>query len=109
MAEWHNVSSVRTVWSSAPSVDEDLQDLLDAAQRQILEYVDLDVDDPPDDIPATYRVAHGLQTRAVWESQNAAVGVDIDQIGGEYPVRVYSMAKPVRDLLTPQHSIPGIG
>ncbi len=108
MADWHDTTSIKLVWSSAPEGDL-LQDLLDAAQAQIVEFVGLDPDDLPESIPANYRVAHGLQTRAVWESQNVAVAPDPDQIGGEYSVRAYSMAKPVRDLLRPPHSIPGIG
>lgn len=108
MATWHDTVSIRLIWSNAPAADPLLQDLLDAAKAQVIAYAPALVD--PAVIPATYRVAHGLQTRAIWESQTANVAGDVDAIGLEgYQVRVYSLAKPVRELLRPPNGVPVLG
>lgn len=111
---WHTADSLRAVWSNAPSSADLIADLLEAAKFQILEFApalpDTEESGAAEAIPANYRIAQGLQARAIWESQKADVSGDPDAIGlGEYPVRVYSMAKPVRDLLRPAHGAPVIG
>lgn len=110
---WHTSTTLHKVWSNAPSDEDLIADLLEAAKFQILEFApalpESDESGSEQEVPANYRIAQGLQARAIWESQKADVASDVDGIGLEYAVRVYSMAKPVRDLLRPAQGAPGVG
>lgn len=121
MAEWLTAATIGTVWSQAPA--EPLRSLLvNAAKEQVIEAGMILVDgvrtkaatalaaDPPATLPDRLVIAQGMQARAIWESQKSNVGGDVDAIGLEnFQVRVYSMAKPVRDLCDPLSPIMGIG
>lgn len=104
---WLTVTQLRARWSNCPAADQLAEQLLDAARDQVIEYAPVLAEGDP--IPARYIIAQGLQARAIWEASKANVTPDSDSVGMDgYQVRVYSLAKPVRDLLRPP-STPRVG
>lgn len=88
-------------WASPPADETVVATLLAAAREQVIEFAPVLAEGAP--IPERYTIAHAMQTRAIWESHRAAISPDADAAVGidPYSVRMYSMAKPVRDLLRP--------
>lgn len=106
-AGWLALTELRARWSNCPAADPLAEQLLTAARDQVLEYAPVLADGDP--IPARYIIAQGLQARAIWEASKANVSPDTDAVGMDgYQVRVYSLAKPVRDLLRPP-TTPKVG
>jgi hypothetical protein len=101
VAEWLTAGTIKTVWSSPPGNTETVSMLLDAARDQVLEFAPVLAEGAP--IPARYVLAQGMQARAIWEAHRAAISPDADPSVGidPYSVRIYSMAKPIKDLLRP--------
>lgn len=108
MADWLTPAALRAQWASAPSNDALAQQLLDAAKEQVLEFAPVLAEGAT--IPVRYVLAQGMQARGIWESHRANVNPNEDVVGLEgFQVRMYSMAKPVRDLLRPPQPPIGIG
>lgn len=105
--EWLTVAQLRQRWSNCPAADTLAEQLLAAARDQVIEYAPVLAEDQT--LPARYIIAQGLQARAIWEASKANVSPDTDAVGMDgYQVRVYSLAKPVRDLLRPP-TTPKVG
>jgi hypothetical protein len=107
---WHTADTARVNWKQAPTGAE-LPELLDAAREQCLEFATgLDAAlyvMPVTGIPARWRTAHLLQTRALWTAKQTAPQDGIGLDGAQ--VRVYPMDLTVKALLRPKRARPGIG
>lgn len=107
MAIWHTPTTLRAQWASAPADDALVQELLDVAQHQVLEFAPALAEDA-EGIPDNYRLAQMLEARALWESQRASAP-DQDMIGGEYQVRTYPMSAAIKAILRPPTAFKVIG
>lgn len=106
MTTWHTKVTLRAVWSNAPASDTLLDELLDVAKHQVLEFAPTLAAEAP--IPTQYRYAQYMQAMALWNAQKA--GPTDDAIGGEsYQVRVYPMDATIRRILRPTVGVPRLG
>ena len=113
MAVWYTPDTVREQWSGAPKSATLLQNLLDTAKLQVLAFAPVFVapEGEANYCPVNYRIAQGMQVRAIWDSQNANVGGNEDGASGldGYQVRTYPMSQNIKTLLRPPQGVPGLG
>lgn len=112
MAKWHTPASIRAEWADAPKDEATLQNLLDTAQDECILWANSstyhsDPLDPDIEIPAGWREAHKLQTRAIWNfmqsNQQEDAAALLVGVGG---VRVYPMDRNVKQRLRPDSPAP---
>lgn len=97
MTTWHTPTTARQRWAGAPKEDAVLQELLDVAQHQVIEYGRVLAEGEP--IPVSWPMAQVRQARALWETARAA-GAD-DEIGLDgYQLRASAdMSASIRRLI----------
>ncbi len=106
MTTWHDRTSLRARWSNAPTSDALLDDLLDVAKHQVIEYAPVLAEGAP--VPTRYRYAQYMQAVALWNAQKA--GPTDDAMGGEsFQVRVYPMDATIRRIIRPTAGVPRVG
>lgn len=104
MAPWATREDVRARWADAPTDDDVLQSMLDAALDQVAAYAPTLVD--PEVVPTRYLEAAVLQTRALWYAQER--DGDVLGYGDGYAVRVRPLGQDVKSLLRPARAVPVI-
>lgn len=109
MATWMDLEEVRERWRDAPANDEYLQEVLDVAQGQVLDYgpattADL-IDADPNAVPTNYRLAALTQARNIW---NAVKTDPANQgIGDEgFIIRPFPMDWTVKNMIRPLRAKP---
>lgn len=100
--EWVSLDDLRAAWDDAPTDDERLQSMLDAAQIQAEAYAPTLAAGVP--VPANYREGLILQVRSVWEAQQR--NGDVIGYGDGYAVRVRPLGVDVKALLRPRRAVP---
>ncbi|MBP1326731.1 hypothetical protein JOF28_001963 [Leucobacter exalbidus] len=115
--DWHDVASLRTppvdtvgdqpaVWEAADHIpDALLGDLLDVARDSVIAFAPvLPEDYPLGKCPASYRLAHLMQTRNLWNA------VEVDSSGGfgdgEYTIRPMPLDWIIKQILRPKTGVP---
>lgn len=118
MADWYTSAETAQVWGAGAPVGPALDELVEAAREQCIEYAtntsaeEWDaareaLGDAAPSIPMRWRRAHYLQIRALWNAEQASPQ---DTIGGEtQSVRIYPMGQTIKDMLTPRRSMPEVG
>lgn len=106
-ATWLTADEIRQRWAEAAEFEDDsplLDSLVVAAQEQCIEYAPALPEGEP--VPESWRLAHQLQTQALWQSVQSGPG---DQIGPDgMTVTVYPMDRIVKRLLRPERAVPVI-
>lgn len=109
MAAWVTIDEARDRWRDAPGDDDYLQDLLDLAQQQVLEFgparIATTIADDPDAVPTNYRMAQLTQARNTW---NAVKSDPLSQgIGDEgFVFRPFPMDWTVKQMIRPRRAKP---
>jgi hypothetical protein len=109
MAEWMDLEEVRDRWRDAPANDEYLQEVLDVAQGQVLDYgpqvtADLIAADPTA-VPKNYRLAALTQARNVWNAVKSDPSTQ--GIGDEgFIIRPFPMDWTVKNMVRPLRAKP---
>lgn len=104
---WHDLASARAGWRDAPKTDTVLQDLLDVAAQECLDFAPLPTTQPAGTVPIGYRMAQLMQARAVWDYQNGSTEQDLGFEGAGAP-RIYPMDAHIRQRLRPRRG-PAVG
>jgi hypothetical protein len=109
MAGWMTPDEVRTRWRDAPADDAYLQEVMDVAQAQVLDYgpqvtADLIAADA-NAVPTNYRLAAFTQTKNIW---NAVKSDPSSQgIGDEgFIIRPFPMDWTVKNMVRPLRAKP---
>ncbi|MGO2658424.1 MAG: hypothetical protein ACTH9T_04845 [Mycetocola reblochoni] len=93
--KWYTPSTISDDWDDAPA-NADLLGLYVAAARDQIERFSVELDDP-EDITASYRLAHLIQTRNIWNANN---GTDTSGYGdGEFVFRTPPLDWQVKALV----------
>lgn len=112
--DWHTVTSLRAsdgedgqaVWETAEHIaDSLLADLVEVARESIIAFAPaLPEDYPLEKCPASYRLAHLMQIRNLWN----AVETDNDGEfgGGDYVIRPVPLDWMVKQILRPKRAVP---
>ena len=108
MATWHTPSTARAEWRDAPE-DDVLASFLVAARHQCEAFGETRLVVDPTAIPEDYRIAHLMQTRAIFQAQSTATNPEGEYEVGGQSVRVYPMDWQVKSLLRPARGVPGLG
>lgn len=128
LTTWYTLDGIRRVWRDAPSDDAVLQELLDTAQEQVLEFdngatwrrttaLNTDPDGNPVLYPGDYpngvitsglALAHRTQTRNLWNANkvdpsNGAMGDDT------FTVRPFPLDWTVKAMIRPKRVIGALG
>ena len=110
MAGWVTIEEARDRWRDAAAIDDEyLQELLDLAQLQVLEFgpqVTADaIAADPTTVPNNYRMAQLTQTRNVWnavKTDPAAGG-----FGDEgFVIRPFPLDWTVKNMIRPKRAKP---
>jgi hypothetical protein len=91
------------LWKDAPLDPTVLAALLGSAQVQCETFAPALADDA--EVPDNYRLAVILQARAL---STSTVAGGSDQMGSDFPVRVFPMDWTVKALLRPTPGVPGV-
>ena len=112
--DWYTVESVRTpaegdqaaIWEEADHIpDSLLADLIEVARDAVLAFAPaLPEDYPLGKCPASYRLAHLMQTRNLWNS--VEVDSDGDMGGGDYTIRPVPLDWIIKQVLRPKTAVP---
>lgn len=102
MATWVSLDDLRDAWDDAPTDDDRLTSMLDAAQIQCEAYAPVLPDLAP--VPANYREGLILQVRSVWEAGQR--NGDVIGFNDGYAVRVRPLGVDVKALLRPRRAVP---
>lgn len=108
MANWYTRSDAANDWAELPAGQRG-DDLLAAARIQCEAFAP-DLPAGTRSIPETWRMAHLMQAKAIWQAQqtgNANPSGDFESSG--QTVRVYPMDWNVKSLLRPALGAPLIG
>jgi hypothetical protein len=100
---WHTLDSARSQWIDAPEPDDVLYTLLEAAKAQCLAFAPA-LDPAARWVPATYKQAQLMQTRALWQSTKSN---SADQMNAEgFTVTVFPLDRTIKALLRPKKGVP---
>jgi hypothetical protein len=109
MAEWMTPDEVRERWRDAPANEDYLLEVMDTAKVQVLTYgpaaIAVAIAADPAAVPESYRLAHLVQTRNLW---NAVKSDPMNQgIGDEgFIIRPFPMDWTVKNMVRPLSAKP---
>lgn len=100
---WYTALTVVDDWPDAISIDEAKLDMFcEAAKIQVMTFAKGLAAGVP--IPATYRLAHLMQIRNLWNATK--VGPDGDMGGDDFVIRPFPLDWQVKALLRPRQGVP---
>lgn len=112
--DWYTVDTIRepaegdaaAAWDDAEHIpDSVLNDLLEVARDNVIEFAPvLPAEYPAGKCPASYRLAHLMQTRNLWN----ALEVDSSgEFGGDdYTIRPMPLDWIIKQILRPKRAVP---
>lgn len=105
MAVWHDIDSIRDVWTDADQIDDEhLQELLEVARDAIVAYAPTL---SSEDIPTRYRVAQAAQVKNLW---NAVMAGPNGSIGDDtFAIQPRPLDWHVKQILRPAYGRPRVG
>lgn len=106
MTAWADREFARRQWDDAPSDDAKLDELLEAALPAVVAYAPA-IPAEVAQAPASYRLAHVLHTRELWNAQERANDDAI--VAGDFVMRARPLSTTVKQLLRPASGRPRVG
>jgi len=100
--EWVTLELARREWADAPSDDERLRFLLDAAQERCSAYLGAKSPGDADPIPARLQLANIYDARDLWSFENATGGL---LSLGEAAIRPPELTRTVKASLRPHRGV----
>lgn len=106
MTQWADPAFARRQWKDAPTDDVKLQELLDAALPAVVAYAPA-IPETVADAPTSYKLAHTLHARELWNAQERANDDAI--VAGDFVMRARALTTTVKQLLRPASGRPRVG
>lgn len=106
MTEWATPEFARRQWKDAPADDVKLDELLAAALPAVVEYAP-SIPAEVVEAPTSYRLAHVLHARELWNAQERANDDAI--VAGDFVMRARPLTTAVKQLLRPASGRPRVG
>lgn len=106
MTAWADKLFARRHWDDAPTDDDKLDELLDAALDAVVAFAPA-LPAELVDAPVAYKLAHTLHARELWNAQERANDDAI--VAGDFVMRARPLSTTVKQLLRPTAGRPKVG
>lgn len=101
LVNWHNLESAREQWPDAPDDDLVLEEILDVAQVQVMQYAGTD---PEVQVPQRFRRAQLIHAKNMYTAQMVDSGGMVGE--GDFQIRPHPLDWHVKQLIRPRRAVP---